>query len=338
MLFLALLLAMMPSFSAPVWANCPESSTSTPGGVYTVTLESGYPQYNGNLVTFKYTVCKNGTGPNFKDLSHWILELDECIPCDAVVGGTGGSLKCGLDPTTGLYGVKFDGVGGANANGCWTFTLILDQSKVPGGAISVGSIDYSLKAGQNVHTGQICGPACCSIKVSAKIKAGPDCGGNVTLEAQVENASGDVTYEWFDGATPIGSTNPLNIKLAPGTHSITVRVTDAADCSAVSNPAINITVNQPVGAGLSLKDAANCDGVLTFEATGSGGTGSYTYTFYVDNEQKQSGTSNSFKYGPVLDGKCHTIRVVIKDSADPLECTASAEKTVTQCVTTTECP
>src|SRR2546421_891445 len=72
----------------------------------------------------------------------------------------------------------------------------------------------------------------------------PDCAGNTLLTATAGGGAGGFTFQWFDGANSIGTGSPLNVKLAPGSHSCTVKATDSDGCSATSAPTI-VNVNQP---------------------------------------------------------------------------------------------
>ncbi len=76
--------------------------------------------YNGTNTTFTYRVCQNSTS---QDVSHWVLGLSaEC--CQRFVSATGGTEAingCSTDPTTGIFGVKWEtqnAVPNCPANGC----------------------------------------------------------------------------------------------------------------------------------------------------------------------------------------------------------------------------
>jgi hypothetical protein len=170
----------------------------------------------------------------------------------------------------------------------------------------------------------------------------PDCDGNVTLTAspcvaeytyefkEVDCETGDVIQ-----SLGFGDENcQLAYQFSPGTHCVVVTAT-IATCEATSD-AQSVTVNDPVTVSLGVAGDDACHGQLVFTATASGGTGIYTYTFKIDGIQQQSGSSNTFNYGPVLDGECYEISVEVQDSdgcpdPDP----ADDSITVSQCVETT---
>ena len=65
----------------------------------------------------------------------------------------------------------------------------------------------------------------------------PDCTGQTTLTA---TPSGLASYTWFDGATQIGTGNPLTVTLAQDgqDHSITVKVTNSAGQRRAYGPSV----------------------------------------------------------------------------------------------------
>lgn len=139
---------------------------------------------SGSLVTFSWEVCKLNPAPQGKGLSHCSFELDfsNCLPnvCleDLVVGGTvtdhGGTpvaatLVFGTDPTTGVTGVKFDGLDlDDSAGACYLFTLTLDASLLPAGYhFGEGTVMFATKAGPQDVRGSlspgfvgVTGPVC----------------------------------------------------------------------------------------------------------------------------------------------------------------------------------
>lgn len=122
--------------------------------------------HNANLVTLTYRVCKLRTGPDVKDLSHWILELDLLlyelaegltlsdlfVNC-SILNSFGGE-TCGLvdpDPTTQVIGIKFDTLSLGDGQG-QTYMITLDESTLTEGyQIGQGCVVTTTKAGnQNI--------------------------------------------------------------------------------------------------------------------------------------------------------------------------------------------
>ena len=79
------------------------------GGSISVSLQS--VEFDGFVTAFTYQVCQDQES---RDLSHWALEVHP-LACDRLVeavGGTAPFLGCGPDPTTNVFGVKFETKGG----------------------------------------------------------------------------------------------------------------------------------------------------------------------------------------------------------------------------------
>src|SRR5205085_1274723 len=93
-----------------------------------------------------------------------------------------------------------------------------------------------------------------AVTVTAKVTAGPDCDGNVTLTATASGGSGTFSdYCWsVDGAAckSTGTSNQFTTKLAAGDHNITVTVTDDKGCTATSDK-VPVTINKPVSVSAS---------------------------------------------------------------------------------------
>jgi len=172
-----------------------------------------------------------------------------------------------------------------------------------------------------------------AVTASAQVTAGPDCAGSTTLTATASGGAGGYTFAWFDGATSIGTGNPLTVTLASGDHSITVTATDSAGCKATS-VAITVHVNQPVSTSLDTGSAPDCKGNLTFTASATGGTGTYTFAWSLDGSPVSGNTSNTLAYQPNVDCSAHTVSVTATDSAGCVSGN-TAQRTVTQVVTTT---
>jgi hypothetical protein len=175
--------------------------------------------------------------------------------------------------------------------------------------------------------------------VSVSASAGtPSCSGQVTLTASASGGAGGFTFQWFDGGSSIGTSNPLTVTLAPGDHSITVTATDSAGCSATSAP-ITVHVNQPVSTSLNCGSAPDCTGHLSFTASATGGTGTYTFAWAIDGSPVGGVTGPTLAYTPNVDCNPHVVSVTATDSAGCVSGN-TATRTVTQvvCTTVSGCP
>ena len=85
--------------------------------------------------------------------------------------------------------------------------------------------------------------------------AGPDltieCAGALTTATLDGRGSSDpdgdtpLSYSWSEGATPLGTGAVLNVNLGPGTHAVTLTVTDPGGLSATDTVSVNIQDTQP---------------------------------------------------------------------------------------------
>ena len=98
--------------------------------------------------TWSYQVDELGSGKGFKDLSHWVLGLEDCVE---VVSATPASYEVGQDPTTGVYGIKWE-TGDSFKSGVFSFTLQGVQSET--------WVTVATKAGRGSDTAWIIGPSC----------------------------------------------------------------------------------------------------------------------------------------------------------------------------------
>lgn len=126
---------------------------------------------DGSFITFTYSVCQNRDAGR-EALSHWSIGLLQ-IDCfadgfgmpDLVVAATlDGEPKIfevGLDPTTGVAGVKFDE--GVEDDGCHVWSVTFDKSVLAANFTLVpGCVQASTKSGRVENNGHACilGPVC----------------------------------------------------------------------------------------------------------------------------------------------------------------------------------
>jgi hypothetical protein len=135
-------------------------------------------------------------------------------------------------------------------------------------------------------------------------------GAQVTLTATPGGGDGNYSYQWTEGATDLGTTNPLVRKFSPGDHTVAVTVTDGKGCSAQAqttfhvNAQVGVTINQPTIA-CTLEGVAAT--ILT--AVPSGGDGSYSYSWYEGATLLASSNPLNYSFAP----GSHTVRVVVVD-------------------------
>ena len=195
-ILLAAALLVLPCVSLAWGQDCENPATAVGGNSsFTIELVGGEPTYDGDEVTFTYEVCQVD-GQNA--LSHWIFVPNiDCYGADEdgfpytledlVVGATiqtynaetgqwvDGDVEIvvGLDPTTGLNGIKFDDL--KPYDYCHRYTITFNVSKLEFGyTLCAGCVDAATKAGnediRNADSpdpgfASILGPVCCPIEV-----------------------------------------------------------------------------------------------------------------------------------------------------------------------------
>jgi hypothetical protein len=202
-------LAEADSVSAKKDGEGPHCSTSN------TTVEFlGVTETDGNY-TWEYWVCQTG-----HRLSHWVLGLDGCVE-DYIVGvgytdntgtthticsslGTCPSPPFGVDPTSGLYGLKIET--GPDDGECYTYYFVLNAD-LP---IVVDGVEWASKFDHcPIARGTVTGPGCpCTgnIIIHKKTIGGADLGGaTFTI---TDNATGVVVYVVTDNDPPDSNGNP----------------------------------------------------------------------------------------------------------------------------------
>lgn len=147
---------------------------------YTVRFDGR--QYDGEFTTFSYTVT--GTGADHA-LSHFALELPSCAP-DLYTSSPDGGIV-GVNPLTGLYGVK------------WELSLAVDGSRgysvTFAGDVPLGVITATVKAGTEIGLVEIAGP-CGGFEISGVVYVDADSNG--ALDGADESGLQNVTVTLVD--------------------------------------------------------------------------------------------------------------------------------------------
>lgn len=128
-------------------AGCPSGGTL---------LHSFYVIYGGrvydpatNATTFTYIVCGSGASP---DLSHFDIEIPVCAPA-LLVSATSptDAVRFGIDPTTGVNGIKWDLPLQTSASRTYTLTFL--------GNVGEGNVQTAVKS-DGFEIGSVPGPSC----------------------------------------------------------------------------------------------------------------------------------------------------------------------------------
>jgi hypothetical protein len=240
-----------------------DAMTDTCNGQFKITLVS--TSQSGSQVTFNYQVCKNGSGPSFPDLSHFVLDITGLQAClasgktlsDLVVSCGGCTVQGGLDPTTQLGGVKFNGGSGT----CLNFSLTLDESALAANkTIGEGCIVAATKAGNQDITradratpGYACvrGPVCEESVPPSEVPS-ISCSPNVNTNADSGQCSASVSFTVTATGTPtptieckIGATVITSPHTFPlGTTTVNCTATNTAGTASCSFT-VTVADNQP---------------------------------------------------------------------------------------------
>jgi len=185
------------SASAPVFQIVTDTSGFAVVG--STTLEGYTVAFDGrsfanDQTTFSYTVTGTGAVHN---LSHFVLGIPDCAPALVASYPAGGTV--GTDPTTGVYGIKWDISVGTGESRSYSITF--------SGDVPLGAIHAAVKAGNAYSVGDIGGP----------------CGGYVisgTVYADADSSGAQV------GADETGIAN-VTVAIADGGGAVLTATTDA---------------------------------------------------------------------------------------------------------------
>ena len=110
----------------------------------------GGVSFNGTSTTFTYVVSGTGTPP---DLSHFDLQIPACTPTLSVTAySPAEAVSFGVDPTTGIDGIKWDLPLSVNDSRTYSITFA--------GNVSTGVVQAAVKGGTDFATISLPGPAC----------------------------------------------------------------------------------------------------------------------------------------------------------------------------------
>ncbi len=137
--------------------------------------------------------------------------------------------------------------------------------------------------------------------------------------ATATGGSGTLSYQWYLDGNAVGSNSATYsyTATAAGSHSVTCKVTDSASVPVTSpaSNAVSVTINTALGVVVSPTSwAMNIGQSKIFNATASGGSGTYSsYQWYVNGTLQSGATASTFSYTANLAGS-YLITVTVTDS------------------------
>ncbi|PYB68153.1 hypothetical protein DMB44_05380 [Thermoplasma sp. Kam2015] len=160
-----------------------------------------------------------------------------------------------------------------------------------------------------------------------------DIGNSVTFTASPSGGSGSYTYQWYlNGAAVSGATSSTYTTSfsSSGSDSVYVIIKDSVGNSATSNT-IDETVNPDPSVSItSSQNPTDIGNSVTFTASPSGGTGSYTYQWYWSNGTAISGATSQSYTTSFSSSGTYGVYVIIKDSVG----NSATSNTITETVNT----
>jgi hypothetical protein len=163
-------------------------------------------------------------------------------------------------------------------------------------------------------------PVTVNAELSASItptSATLDLGQSQFFNSTVSGGTSPYSYQWYlNGAAVSGATSPSWTVTPPSTGSYTVdaKVTDSVSDTATSNTA-TVSVNAALSVTISPTSVTMDVGQnQTFTSSLSGGTGPYSYQWYLNGIAVSGATGASWSFRPSSSGS-DTVYVMVTDSA-----------------------
>ena len=160
-----------------------------------------------------------------------------------------------------------------------------------------------------------------------------DVGQIQVFSATASGGTGAIHYQWYLGGSIVsGATgSTYSFSGAIGSYSVTCKITDSASVPVTSSASNAVTVNVNAAPTVSVAPVGpvkmDVGQVQVFTATGSGGSGSLSYQWYLDGSAVGS---NSVSYSYTAGGTSHSVTCKVTDSASsPVTSLASNAVSVT---------
>ena len=214
----------------------------------------------------------------------------------------------------------------------YSYQWYLDGSPVSGAtnfwysypASSLGSHNVFLAVTDSVNATATSNTASVTVNPALMASVSPnswtmDVGQSKLFSSIVSGGTAPFSYRWYlNGLAVSGATDPTWTfsPSSAGTYNIYVYVMDAANASWGSG-SVTVTVNDALSAGITPSGplTLNDGQVQVFNLVVLGGTPSFSYQWYLDNNPVSGETGISYSYTATILGSPHSVKCVVTDSA-----------------------
>ncbi|MBX8642618.1 MAG: PKD domain-containing protein [Thermoplasmata archaeon] len=216
----------------------------------------------------------------------------------------------------------------SGGSGSYSYQWYLNSNAVSGATASTYSTSFSSSGTDSIYVTikDGVGNSATSSTLDETVNADPsvsisssqnptDVGNSVTFTASGSGGSGSYTYQWYlNGAAVSGATSSTYTTSfgSSGTDAIYVILTDGIGNTATSSTLTETVNADPTVSISSSQNPTDVGNSVTFTASAAQGTGSFSYTWYV-NSATQSSTSQSLDYTFSSPGTYY-VNVTVKDS------------------------